>query len=296
MDFPHSHLTIPGSLVKMGVLILAAACLSQASVTRRCGRHTALRPPSVNFKPTPEIDAHVAYEVAKAKQILENLNTDNLLADPYVVSAIYYHDGFLRDFPVNQSDADPERQIIDQIGRLLSTESKARFLRLLEERWGRSNPVSGAPPVAPVVYSALGGGRHSHRYAIDLFVAEGSAVHSVTRGLVVLADRDWTPDDVFSTTSRKGGNSVIVFAADQERFYRYCHMATVEVTAGEPVAAGQIIGKVGHSGLNAAAPGHGRHLHFEVNEYHAGRVQALDYLRLRAMLRQLPPPAERRGG
>jgi hypothetical protein len=52
-------------------------------------------------------------------------------------------------------------------------------------------------------------------------------VHSVSRGVVVLADSDWSPDNLFSTTSRKGGNAVIVFDPDHERFYRYCHMSRI---------------------------------------------------------------------
>jgi murein DD-endopeptidase MepM/ murein hydrolase activator NlpD len=137
-----------------------------------------------------------------------------------------------------------------------------------------------------VAYSASGGGSGSHRYAIDLFAHEGAPVYAVSRGMVVLADRNWNPASLFSTTSRKGGNAVIVFDPDRDRFYRYCHMSTVQVAAGAPVAAGQVIGSVGHSGLNAARPGHGGHLHFETNEYLEGHVRAIDYRGLRTMLRQ----------
>ena len=137
-----------------------------------------------------------------------------------------------------------------------------------------------------MAYSATGGGGRSHKYAIDLFAHEGTAVYAVSRGMVVLADRDWSSDSLFSTTSRKGGNAVIVFDPDHDRFSRYCHMSTVQVSAGERVAAGQIVGTVGHSGLNASQPGHGHHLHFETNEYLQGHIRALDYRRLRTMLRQ----------
>ena len=140
--------------------------------------------------------------------------------------------------------------------------------------------------MAPVDYSASSAGRRTHQYAVDLFAPEGASVRAVSRGVVVLADRDWSRANLFSTTSRKGGNAVIVFDPDHDRFYRYCHMGTVLVSAGELVAAGQIVGNVGHSGLNASQAGHGRHLHFETNEYLQGHVRALDYRRLRTMLRQ----------
>ncbi|HUE22122.1 MAG TPA: M23 family metallopeptidase, partial [Bryobacteraceae bacterium] len=185
-----------------------------------------------------------------------------------------------------RSSADPERRIIGQIGNMLSPEGKARFVRLLHEVWAQSGPAGAERSAEPVAYSASGGGGRSHKYAIDLFASEGAAVYSVSRGIVILADRDWSPDSLFSTTSRKGGNAVIVFDPDRDRFYRYCHMSTVQVSAGDLVAAGQIVGSVGHSGLNASQPGHGHHLHFETNEYLEGRVRAFDYRRLRTMLRQ----------
>jgi murein DD-endopeptidase MepM/ murein hydrolase activator NlpD len=187
---------------------------------------------------------------------------------------------------VHRDTADPERRIIGQISNMLSQESKEHFMRLLHDLWGRSDPAGPPGSAAPVAYSASGGGSGSHRYAIDLFAPEGAPVYAVSRGMVVLADRDWSEANLFSTTSRKGGNAVIVFDPDHDRFYRYCHMSTVEVSAGKLVSAGQIVGTVGHTGLNAERPGHGHHLHFESNQYLAGHVRAIDYRQLRTMLRQ----------
>jgi len=241
---------------------------------------------SQDVQPAPEIETQVAEEVAKVRRILDDLNTDNLLASPYMVSAIYYHDGFLGDFPVDRTSAAPERRIIGQITNMLSPERKVRFVRLLHEIWVRSGPAGPERSVTPVDYSASSAGRRTHQYAVDLFAPEGAAVRASSRGMVVLADRDWSRANLFSTTSRKGGNAVIVFDPDHDRFYRYCHLGAVLVSAGELVAAGQIVGNVGHSGLNASEAGHGRHLHFETNEYLQGHVRALDYRRLRTMLRQ----------
>ena len=277
------RVTLGALITNLEAVILAAACFSQPA---EASHRQISRPLSLDVQPTPEIDAHVADEVAKARQILDDLNTDNLLASGYLVSAMYYHDGFLTGFPADRRSADPERRIIGQISNILSPERKANFVRLLHEIWNRSNTAGPERLVPPVIYSASGGGRRSHRYAIDLFAAEGAAVHSVSRGVVVLADRDWSPDDLFSTTSRKGGNAVIVFDPDHERFYRYCHLSTVQVYAGRIVAAGQIIGTVGHTGLDASQRGHGHHLHFEVNQYVDGHVRAIDYRRLRTMLQQ----------
>jgi murein DD-endopeptidase MepM/ murein hydrolase activator NlpD len=284
----------PAPMVRLAVLIALTACLSPCAEARRTTRrHPPSRPLSLDVQPTPGIEARVAEEVAKARGILDDLNADNLLDSPYLVSAIYYHDGLLNGFPVDRSSAAPERRIIGQITKLLSVERKARFIQLLDEIWARSGPAGPERSAEPVVWSASAGGRRTHRYAIDLFAPEGAAVHSVSRGVVVLADRDWSPADLFSTTSRKGGNAVIVFDPDRNRFYRYCHLGTVEVSAGQLVAAGRIVGRVGHSGLNASQAGHGHHLHFEANEYLDGRVKAMDYRRLRIMLRQVRSSSER---
>jgi murein DD-endopeptidase MepM/ murein hydrolase activator NlpD len=269
----------------LAVLLIAFASFSQpAEAGRSTGRrHPVSRPVSEDVQPTAEIDAHVADEVAKAGKVLAGLDTNSLFDNPYLVSAIYYHDGFLTDFPADRTSADPERRIIGQISRMLSPEQKAGFVHMLHETWLNSKPVGTARFAVPVTYKTSGGG---HRYAIDLFAAEGAGVKSVSRGIVVLADRGWSREDLFSTTSRKGGNAVIVFDPDRDRFYRYCHLSAVHVYAGEIVETGQIVGNVGHTGLNASQAGHGGHLHFEVNEYLAGHVRALNSRQLRTMLRQ----------
>jgi murein DD-endopeptidase MepM/ murein hydrolase activator NlpD len=126
--------------------------------------------------------------------------------------------------------------------------------------------------------------RQPHPYVLDLFVAEGSVVHSVERGIVILAEGGWKEEDPFSTSSMRGGNTVIVFSPDHARFYRYCHLEAVTVAAGMPVEAGDDIGQVGHTGFNASRKGHGRHLHFEVNEFDGQRVLALNKNQLQAFL------------
>jgi murein DD-endopeptidase MepM/ murein hydrolase activator NlpD len=272
-------------IIRVAILMAAAVGFSQAAV----GRHWNRRPPardqtSMDVRPTAKIDVRIAYEVARSREILDNFTRGNLLASPYLTSAIYYHDGFLAGFPVERLSADPERRIVGQVCNMLTRESKARFVQLLHEIWAESEPSGPERLMVPLIRFAFGEGSKSHRDAIDLFAPEGSPVHSASQGIVILADRGWSAVDFFSTSSRKGGNAVIIFDPDQDRFYRYCHLSTVLVRPGEIVAAGRVIGTVGHTGINASKPRHGHHLHFEVNEYAGGRVRVIDNLRLRAML------------
>jgi murein DD-endopeptidase MepM/ murein hydrolase activator NlpD len=270
---------------KWVILILIACWFAQPAEGRAKRRSPASRPASLDVAPNADVDARVAEEVVKAKGILEALTTSNVLASQYLVSAFYYHDGFLNSFPADRSSAAPDRRIIGQIGNLLTSETRARFVRLLHEVWSRCDAPSPLRYVEPVAYRAVSG-RRSHQYAIDLFAPEGSPVIAVSRGMVVLVDRDWSPQNLFSTTSRKGGNAVIVFDPDRDRFYRYCHLNSVNISSGDLVAAGDRLGDVGHTGLNASQAGHGRHLHFEINEYSEGQVRAMSYQQLRAVLRQ----------
>jgi murein DD-endopeptidase MepM/ murein hydrolase activator NlpD len=86
------------------------------------------------------------------------------------------------------------------------------------------------------------------------------------------------------TSAIEESNSVIVFDPGADRFYRYCHLAAVNVSAGARVDAGQTIGRVGHTGVNASRRGHGRHLHFEINQYDGRTVHPLTYLQLRGLI------------
>jgi murein DD-endopeptidase MepM/ murein hydrolase activator NlpD len=273
---------VPTRNRSLGLTLVFMAALAPADGIAAKRRRPVSRPASLDVLPSPEIDARVADEVAKAKEILGDLNSTNVLASPYLVSAIYYHDGFLDDFPADRSSGSPERRIIGQISNALTAEVRSRFIRLLHETWSRTAPPlqQYRPPVAYRVMSA----RRSHHFAVDLFAPEGAPVVAVSRGLVVLADRDWSKENLFSTTSRKGGNAVIVFDPDQNRFYRYCHLSAVKTSVGDVVAAGAELGQVGHTGLNASRDGHGRHLHFEANEWTNGKVRSIEYSRLRTML------------
>ena len=240
------------------------------------------------MQPSELIEQRVEDEVAKASGILDHLDGADLLNSPYLVSAVYYHDGFLSSYPADRKELDPSARIVSRISRVLNSARKREYIALLNERWWSvALELGDENPVLPVVGWETGKKRRRrqpHPNALDLFVPEGTPVHSTTNGLVVLAEGSWTEDDPFSSSSLRGGNSVIIFAPAENRFYRYCHLASVDVSAGSVVKAGQQIGSVGHTGFNAAKKGHGHHLHFEVNEIDERGVRALDKNQLQALL------------
>lgn len=280
------------------VLPLDAARKSTSKKKRKTHRRKRTRHPlpSDRVVPSEIIEQAVAEQLSRGRRILENLGEENLFESPYVVSAVYYHDGFLENFPSGREDADPGRRILAGLIQLLDTEHKTLYIDCLRRLWtGAGFTSRAAALVAPVADGTPGHRRRrsTHKHALDLFAPEGSAVRTATDGIVVLAEGGWSADDPLSTSSRRGGNAVIIFDPWQERFYRYCHLESVAVAAGQQVQAGAVIGAVGHTGLNASVPGHGRHLHFEINQYDGSSVRALDAKRLRRILEHAldEPPA-----
>jgi murein DD-endopeptidase MepM/ murein hydrolase activator NlpD len=272
---------------KLVHLLAAASLLAPAGLARHARR--TREPDSVRVKPSESIDRRIDDEVAKAENILAHLSGNNLLDSPYLVSAIYYHDGFLSSYPAGRKELDPSARIVARISRLLTPDLKREYVALLSANWWSVALEWGDErPVLPVVDAETGRKRRRrqpHPNALDLFVPEGAPVHSVTQGLVILAEGGWREGDPFSSSSLRGGNSIIVFSPDQNRFYRYCHLESADVAAGSTVSAGQQIGSVGHTGFNASRKGHGRHLHFEINEFDGRGVRALDKNQLQAFLR-----------
>src|SRR5207245_83732 len=89
-------------------------------------------------------------------------------------------------------------------------------------------------------------GGHFHS-GIDLAAPEGRDVRAAAGGIA-----RWGFD-------AGGAGLYVVVAADDHTRVLYCHLSSVVVEEGEAVAVGQVIGRVGSSGLST-----GPHLHLEV--------------------------------
>ncbi|MGH9901155.1 MAG: peptidoglycan DD-metalloendopeptidase family protein, partial [Pyrinomonadaceae bacterium] len=127
-------------------------------------------------------------------------------------------------------------------------------------------PVEFQMPVRGRVSSNFGtrrdpfhGRRRSHT-GVDIVAPLGTPVGAAAHGTVVFAGRDGGY-----------GNTVVLEHADGRRT-RYAHAERLYVSAGEHVAAGQVIAAVGSTGRST-----GPHLHFEVIERgrHANPLKAL---------------------
>ncbi|MEP6654718.1 MAG: M23 family metallopeptidase [Myxococcales bacterium] len=133
-------------------------------------------------------------------------------------------------------------------------------------------PLEGAPRVAS---SGPGedraGGKRRHR-GIDLTAAVGEPVRAVAEGTVLFAGANLPgrprlslpPSRVAKYRWRRlgpGGIYVCIEHAPQRHIVTcYMHLDTYGVEEGETVAAGQVIGRVGRTGVQLSPP----HLHFEL--------------------------------
>ncbi|NJP48618.1 peptidoglycan DD-metalloendopeptidase family protein [Streptomyces sp. SBST2-5] len=122
------------------------------------------------------------------------------------------------------------------------------------ERAGRGTAAKGGTLVAPVS-AALGTPYHKagsawskgYHTGVDFPVPTGTSVRSVAAGTVVSAGWEGS-----------FGYQVVIRHQDG-RYSQYAHLSAISVRSGQPVSAGQRIGRSGSTG-NSSGP----HLHFEV--------------------------------
>lgn len=135
-----------------------------------------------------------------------------------------------------------------------------------QERWVYPLAIRGR--LLDNYWNARQGGPHE---ALDIFVTrEGALVRSPVSGVVIAAGDDWqggyTRRGGFyydgGGLSRRAGNGVMIFDPGSGGYHYLIHFQPgVRVQTGDIVRAGQMLGRVGHTG-NAVFPGRGKHLHY----------------------------------
>jgi murein DD-endopeptidase MepM/ murein hydrolase activator NlpD len=90
-------------------------------------------------------------------------------------------------------------------------------------------------------------GERSHHSGVDIAAPEGSPIRSATDGVVIFAGYDGMLGNYVEVRAQLGYS------------YVYGHMSTIIARSGGRVAAGSLLGLVGHTGYAT-----GPHLHFEV--------------------------------
>ncbi len=235
---------------------------------------------------TPE--AFIADQVQKIKDIISNKRYEKVKDNAYLASLLYYSQRFLSE------TTDPSRQhfipekIMAEVKSLITPDFRAAYLGYLEQvtkdKERLKNKKISSKEKVPLQKFSFGKGEN-HKDAVDLFTHEQAPIYAIGGGIVMVADRGWKPNDETSSSSMRGGNTVIIFNYQTKEFYRYAHLKEVAVEPGELVLEGEILGTVGHTGKNATLKGHGQHLHFEINKYlsfsHSNKSLTADELKVR---------------
>ncbi|MDR3519792.1 MAG: M23 family metallopeptidase [Candidatus Pacebacteria bacterium] len=239
---------------------------------------------------TIKMNEATAEEIRKCKKIIENEQYGEILKNPCLVSALYYSKHAIEKMaPPHKND--PE-QIIWSIYPLVTKKFRENYINTLEKitldnNSEQKNLTTQSLPLDTITFDK--NLKRNHLDAIDLFTEEGSPIYSMSGGIVVLAENGWKRGDAESTSSEHGGNTVIIFNPNDNSFYRYAHMQETGVSTEAVLISGEKIGKVGHTGLNASKPGHGGHLHLEINKYDKkdGEMMALDVFALKRKIEAL---------
>ncbi len=149
----------------------------------------------------------------------------------------------------------------------------------------------------PNRYNFLQGNNHRGHPAHDIFIWDDNQdglddgtrkpvyVLAMTEGIVLATREDWTAGDTL-----RGGNYVMIYNPNRDRYYYYAHNNTVLVHVGDTVKAGQRISTVGRTGLNAARKGSQTHLHLMVLQITDEKGKPVNYYNeLKRAIRVRPP-------
>lgn len=173
--------------------------------------------------------------------------------------AAYRQEQLAQGFRGADADGVPGRQSLTELGRLKGfavAREKVGAVKAKEApaRGGRvASPVPGRRVTfefrkpGPYAWKPDGIGRHTGQ---DFAAPSGSPVVAVRSGTI-----EWSNGD--------GGayGQWIGLHGDNGHVYTYCHLSARQVKKGQPVTAGQQLGKVGNTG-NSTGP----HLHFEMSK------------------------------
>ena len=114
--------------------------------------------------------------------------------------------------------------------------------------------VSGSYYSKPVVGGILTQGYHDRYHAIDISLPRGQAI-----GAPILAAASGTVIVAKSSGFNGGYGEMIIIQHDNGTQTLYAHLSSVNVSVGDTVSRGQVIGGMGSTGRST-----GPHLHFEV--------------------------------
>jgi murein DD-endopeptidase MepM/ murein hydrolase activator NlpD len=230
-------------------------------------------------------------EIEKCTQIIRNEQYEKVLGNPYLVSTLFYSKEAIQN--IKPPHEYPAEEIIVNIYPLITKQFREKYItfltNLVRDTSLNQENMNMEGLSFPLDNLDWRDAEYNHEDALDLFTEEGSPIYSISGGIVVLAENGWRMGDKMSTSSMRGGNTIIIFNPQEESFYRYAHLQKTIIEAGTILPSGTRIGTVGHTGINASKRGHGGHLHLEMNRYDRkeGAMTAEHFSEIQKMLKIL---------
>lgn len=177
-------------------------------------------------------------------------------------------------------------------------EAKAAFAPLhqrLQESYGKAG-IGGAERFYPVLgydaswgekgmafrprgYQFFSGNRSGIHPSLDLFILDRNqdnlddrsqgpvTIVAFSAGVVVGVNEEWE-----FPSPQRGGKYVWIFDPSTERYSYYAHLSQIDVRLGQVVQAGEPLGILGRTGLNAYKKRSPTHLHLMVLSYRRGEM------------------------
>jgi len=209
-------------------------------------------------------------QIDTIKEIIINKEYNKILSNTYLVYCLYYSQEFFDKFKNVNNPKYASEKIIKSVAHFITPEFRENSILYFEKQTKLKehleNKKISTKEVAPLEKYAFGSGV-SHNDAIDLYTKELSPIYSMGSGLVIVSENSWDSKNELSTSSVRGGNTVIIFNYLTKEFIRYAHLNEVSARLGELITEGENIGTVGHTGESASLLGHGGHLHLEINKF-----------------------------
>jgi len=168
-------------------------------------------------------------------------------------------------------------------GQAGNREGEERFHFPLRGYTHHSIGGKGGDGYKPGGYDFFDGNRHKGHPGHDIFIQDkdqdglddrtGKPVEvlAASSGIMVSVHSDWQPGSPI-----RGGNYIWIFDPGKGRYYYYAHLNRILVRVGDRVSAGETLGTVGRTGLNAYPKRSPTHLHFSVFQSVHGYPKPID--------------------
>ena len=131
----------------------------------------------------------------------------------------------------------------------------------------------------PRGYQFFSGNRQGIHPSLDLFILDKNqdnlddrsqepvSIIAFSAGVVVGMNTEWE-----FPSPQRGGKYVWIFDPSNDRYSYYAHLAQIDVHLGQVVLAGETLGRLGRTGLNAYKKRSPTHLHLTVLTYRQGEM------------------------